>query len=288
MKLIRSAIHEFLKDRCGTVAAALAYFTVFSLPAIFVLSIYAAGALFGQQAATAEIERQLGNALSPPVHGQLRQLLAALSRNASRGNLGTFIGFAAIMFAGTRAFSELQRILNRAFNVENIHSGVRGFMLKRVWGFLMIVAISVLLVASMTFGTVVLLISDDLPYSRTVVYLWQILAPGVVLTALVATVFKILPDARMQWRDVWFGAIVTGTLLVSSKYLLSLYLSRSAMASVYGIAGSFALFLLWLYFSSAVLLFGAELTQLRARREGRPAQPTESAVPITKQESPAA
>jgi membrane protein len=168
-------------------------------------------------------------------------------------------------------------VLNRAWGVESAESGFRGFALKRFSAFILIVAVSVILLASMALGTIVLLAGRAMPVSLPIMYIWQLFAPAVLLTLLAAAIFKILPDARMHWKDVWFGAIVTGSMLAISKYFLSLYLSRSTIGSVLGVAGSFGLLLLWLYFSFAVLLFGAELTQVRARQQGRRPQPTENA-----------
>ena len=138
----------------------------------------------------------------------------------------------------------------------------------------------------MVFGTIVLVFSKEL--ALPVVYIWQWIAPAVLLILLVAAVFKILPDAKVHWQDVWFGAIFTGVLLVIGKNLLSLYFSRTMIDNVFGVTGSFALLLLWLYFSYAVLLFGAELTQVRARQQGRRPQPTNNAVRVDRPQSPAA
>jgi membrane protein len=278
MRLIRSALHEFFEDRCGTVAAALAYFTAFSMPALLMIAVTIAGAMVGTDSAAREVQRQLGSVLSPQVAGQTNVLLEHLYTNVRRGSVGTFIGLAAILLVATKAFAELHRVMNRAWKVETVDTGFRKVAMRRLSAFFLIVTISVLVLASMVFGTIVLVFSREL--STPLFYVWQLVAPAVLLTLLVAAVFKILPDARIQWRDVWFGAAVTGILLAISKHALSFYFSRSVVGSVFGATSSFALLLLWLYFSYAVLLFGAELTQVWAKQQGRPAQPTESAIRV--------
>src|SRR5688572_1261336 len=192
------------------------------------VAVYIAGGVFGEEAARREINRQLGATLSPQVAGQVQELLANLSRNTQGGVIGTLIALGAILLAATKAFVELKRVLNHALKVERVETGLRGYALKRVSAFLMIVAITVLLLASMTAGTIVMVFSQTLSGSLPLVYIWHLIAPGLTLTLLVAAVFKILPDAKMEWQDVWFGAILTGTLLVTSKYLLSLYFARTA------------------------------------------------------------
>ena len=158
--------------------------------------------------------------------------------------------------------------------------------MRRVSAFVLILAISVLLLASMAIGTVIW--GADRAVSLPLFHIWQFVAPGVLFILLVAAAFKVLPDAHVHWKDVWFGAVITGTMLAVSKHLLSIYFSRTVIDGVFGAAGSFALVLLWLYFSYAMLLFGAELTQVRAERQGRPAEPADCAVKADHPDSSAA
>src|SRR5262249_40914619 len=154
----------------------------------------------------------------------------------------------------TTAFAQLQQSLNRAWSVEPDDWSFSALAKKRLFSFLMVIAAGLVLMASMVFGTVVSKFGDVLPSQITGrLYLLQLLVPWVVISLLVAAIFKVLPDARVCWGDVAVGAIVSGALLVLAKYGMTIYLSRASIASSYGAAGSLAILLLWLYISAALL-----------------------------------
>jgi membrane protein len=183
-----------------------------------------------------------------------------------------------ILLAGTRAFVELQRVLNRAWEVEPVGPPVKRYALKRFTAFLMIIAVTIVLLTSMVISVLLPAISRSLPESVLILSLWQTFAPFFILTILVAAIFKVLPNAKVDWRDVAFGAVCTGALLAIGKYVFSIYFTHGTIATVWGTMGTFALLLLWLYWSSATLLFGAELIHARATLQGRQLKPDQGAV----------
>jgi membrane protein len=278
MDVIRSALRDFMNDRCGTAAAALAYFSVFALPPVLLLAVAITAWMFGHDVAARGINKELEAIFSPEVAVQVRSLLQSAWQTSSRGWWGLAAGAAGILLAGTRAFVELQRVINHAWEVEPVGPPIKRFALKRVTAFLMIIAVTILLLTSMVISVIVPALSRSLPGSSSFLFIWQTFAPFLILTLLVGAIFKVLPDAKVAWRDVLFGAVFTGGLLAIGKYAFSVYLNQPTVASIWGTMGTFALLLLWLYLSSATLLFGAELMHVRARLEGRQMEPDAGAV----------
>src|SRR5215831_12603621 len=209
MDAIKLAFREFMRDRCGTAAAALAYFSVFALPPILLLAVAVSAWIFGHEAAHRGIDRQLEAVLSPEVAGQVHRLVQSAWQNSGRGWLGLIAGAAGILLAGTRAFVELQRVLNRAWDVEPVGPPVKRFALKRITAFLMIVAVTIILLTSIAVSIIVPALDRSIPGSIFLLTIWHTFAPFVILMFLVAAIFKVLPDAKVEWRDVLFGAIFT-------------------------------------------------------------------------------
>src|SRR5262249_39854376 len=218
MDAIKLAFREFMRDRCGTAAAALAYFSVFALPPILLLAVAVAAWIFGHEAAQRGIDRQLEAVLSPEVAGQVHRLVQSAWQNSGRGWLGLIAGAAGILLAGTRAFVELQRVLNRAWEVEPVGPPAKRFALKRITAFLMMIAVTILLLTSMAISIILPALGRSIRESVFLFSIWQTFAPFVTLTLVVAAIFKLLPDAKVEWRYVWFGAIFTGGLLAVGKY----------------------------------------------------------------------
>jgi membrane protein len=277
----RRAADGFSADECSTRAAALAYYAVFSLPPALLIIIYIAGLKYGQAAAAGQISSHLESFVGTQAASQIEAIISNAARQKAGGLIASLIAIAGLIFASTTAFAQLQQALNRAWSVEPDDSSIWSLAKKRLVPFLMVIAAGLVLMASILLGTVVSAFGDALPFQITGgVYVLGLLVPWVVITCLVAVVFKLLPDARVRWRDVAVGAIVAGTLLVLAKYGLSMYLSRASFVSSYGAAGSLAILLLWLYVSAAILLFGAEFTRAWALEHGRDVEPTPDAHKI--------
>jgi membrane protein len=279
LSVARRAIHAFSADECSTRAAALAYYAFFSLPPVLLIIIYVAGLRYGEAAAAGQISSQLESFVGPQVGRQIESLISNAAQQKNGGLIASLFALAGLIYASTTAFAELQHTLNRAWSVEPNDWSLSTLAKKRFVSFLMVIAGGLVLVASMVFGTVVSRFGDALPFqiSGRLPYVVELLVPWVVISILVAVVFKMLPDARVRWRDVAVGAIVSGTLLVLAKYGMTIYLSRASVASGYGAAGSLAILLLWLYVSAAFVLIGAEFTRAWAQEHGRDVQPTRDA-----------
>ena len=265
--LLRRTVEECIKDNTPLLAAAIAFYTLLSLaPALWVL-LAIAGAVFGQDSARAEIVSMVQQITGVRV---ARVVDGVLSSIAAKSLIATTLGFASILFGATIAFSALQESLNRIWNVPPPDRGaIRDFLIKRLVSFAVVLLVGVLLLASLTFGTIVSgvarFVPQYLPVPQIVLQILDFAGSMVVMTALFAVIYRILPDARIHWRDVLTGAAVTALLFTIGKTAISLYLGYAGLGSVYGAAGSLLVFLVWVYYSAQIFLFGAEFTEVYAR-----------------------
>lgn len=282
--IVKRSVRDFLDDDCMTRAAALSYYTVFSLPPLLLLILLLASTLLDPNDVRGGLERQIEALMGPTGGDQVRTMLANAERPGG-GLLPTILGIGALLFGATGAFIQLQAALNRAWEVEPDpqQGGFKNFVFKRLLSFGMILSIAFLLLVSLAisaaltaFGGALESFTPDLLSGPLMQALHLALSLGVI-AALFAAMFKVLPDATAAWRDVWVGALVTAVLFVVGKFLIGLYIGQSNPGEAYGAAGSLALLLVWIYYSSIILLFGAEFTQAWAEQRGRGIAPEHGA-----------
>jgi len=279
-RVIQETFTEFWADECPRMAAALAFYTVFALPALLTFTILVAASVVDREQITSRLNSHLQEAMGPAEAQQLQDLLAQ-AQQPGRGWWAGLIGVVVLVVSATGALEELQTALNRAWRVapNPQHSGYKALVWKRLISLALLIGIAGLLLASLVAGWALALFGEwiglHLPSWLSTQAIWllnSLISLGMV-TVLIAAVFKFMPDVRLAWSDVWLGAAVTAVLFVVGKMALGLYFSTSAPASAYGAAGSLALVLLWIYYSAQVLLLGAEFTNVWARRRGRRVQP---------------
>jgi membrane protein len=269
-------------------AAALAYYTVFSLAPLLIIVIAIAGAIFGEQAAKGELVAQIQGV----VGREGAQLIQTAIENASQldpsqGPIPTLINIGVLLFGASVVFAQLQNSLNRIWEVEaKPGNGIKRVLRKRLLTFSMVLVIAFLLLVSLVISTMLVILGN---YLRDLVpgftYLWQILNFFIsfsLVTLLFAMIFKILPDAKIAWRDVWMGAAITAVLFDIGKFLLGFYLGKTSLASAYGAAGSLVIILTWVFYSAQILFLGAEFTQVYVRHYSREIVPDEHAVRVPK------
>ena len=290
--IAKKTLSEFQRDDCMQLAAALAFYTVFSLPPLLVLVIAVAGVQFGEDVVQGRLQQEISAVVGPEAAEQVHTMVANASDSLSEDGsvLTTLLGAAALIFGATGAFAQLQKALNRAWNVkpDPQKSGVLSFLVKRALSFGMIVGTGFLLLVSLALSAVLSALGESLqefiPFlPLNVSRMLDVALSLIVITALFAAMFRILPDARVGWRDVFTGAVATACLFVIGKTLIGVYLGRSNPGSVFGAAGSLALVLLWIYFSAVFVLLGAEFTQVWARRTGRAIEPADGAVRVVRE-----
>ncbi len=284
MNLLTKTFEEFSEDRCPQMAAALAFYTMLSLAPLLFLVVTIAGLVVGQQA-TQALNEQAQTLVGPSGAQELQELLKEANQ-PSGYTIANIVSILVLVFSATGLVAQLQASLNQAWDVEPDpqQGGIKSFLMKRVLSLAMILGIAFLLLISMllttALGAVGGWISDLLGVGVAARYAISEGSTFIIVTLLFAAMFKVLPDAKIAWKDVWIGALITALLFTIGKFLIGLYLGNKDMSSTYGQAGSLVLVLLWVYYSSMIFFFGAELTQVWIRRRGREIEPAEGAVRV--------
>lgn len=279
--IVKDAAGYWLQDRAPRMGAALAYYSIFSMAPLLVIAIGIAGLIFGHEAAQGRIAAQVEDVIG----GEGAEMLNAMVKSAAApgsGGVGTTLGIIMLVVGAVGLFAELQDDLNGIWQVQpKPDRGIWGMIRDRFLSFSMVLGVAFLLLVSLLVSTalsaVVQLLGDF--ESAALGHLVNISVNLVVITLMFAMIFRYLPDARVAWRDVWFGAVLTTVLFMLGKTLIGLYLGHSGVASAYGAAGSLAVLLLWLYYSAQIFLYGAELTRAVAEHSGRAIEPTANAIP---------
>lgn len=286
-------LKEFIDDDCPRMAAALSYYTVFSLPPILVILLLIAGAFMSQEDALEAITAQAGEFVGSDAAGQIETMIQNAG-DASGGILTTLLSIGALLFGATGALSQLQKTLNRAWGVEFSPQagGIRKILFvlgKRLFSLAMVLVIAFLLLVSLVLNTLLHAFRTELAeYIPLFDHPWLAFATNILLllsmtTLLFAAIFKILPDARLSWRNVWRGAITTAILFVAGMQAFSIYIGRSDPGSTFGAAGALVVILVWVYVSALILFLGAEFTQVWVQRQGRRISPSRYAVHVVEE-----
>lgn len=284
-RLLKLTFSEWQNDNAGRLAAALSYYTIFSLAPILIIAIAVAGVIFGQEAAQGEIVRQLQGTIGTEGAETIETMIEN-TRETGSGIWATLISLGVLLFGATGLFNQLQSSLNTIWNVKpKPGRGIKGMLQDRFLSFAMILTIGFLLLVSLVLSAALAAFGNYFSHlvPDMLMGLWQVLDFLIsfgVITVLFAMIYKVLPDVKIGWSDVWLGAIVTALLFVVGKTLIGLYLGNSAVGSTYGAAGSLVILLLWINFSAQILFFGAEFTQVYANRYGSRIVPTENAIAV--------
>jgi len=284
ISLLKQTFSEWLEDKVPQLGAALAYYTVFSLAPLVLLLLAIVGFIFHNDPAGAwgKMTEQMSYFLDK----NAIDVVQGIAQKASQPNksfLATIIGILLALFGASGVFGQLQDALNTIWGVKaKPGAGIAGFIRSRFLSFTMVAGVCFLLLVSLVLESVL----------KSFSHYVQAMFPGGIVIALVvysifdlavvvllfASIFKFLPDVKIQWRDVWIGAVMTAIFFAIGKWALGLYLGSGTAASAYGAASSLITLLLWIYYSSQILLFGAEFTQVYAARAGRALVPDKYAV----------
>ena len=286
ISLLKQTFSEWLDDKVPQLGAALAYYTVFSLAPLVLLLLAIVGFLFRNDPAGAwqKVTEQMSYFLDKSAIDVV-QGIAQKASQPSKGVLATSIGILLALFGASGVFGQLQDALNTIWGVKTKPGvGIMGFIRSRFLSFAMVAGVCFLLLVSLVLESLL----------KSFSHYVQAMLPGGIVIALVvystfdlavvvllfASIFKFLPDVKLQWRDVWIGAVMTAIFFAIGKWALGLYLGSGTASSAYGAASSLITLLLWIYYSSQILLFGAEFTQVYAARAGRAFVPDKYAVRV--------
>ena len=282
--LIREAAKDWDEDNASRLAAALAYYALLSVAPLVVVAVAVAGLVFGREAASNQIAEEIGSVVGPEAARAIETLLAHAKQPAS-GIVSTLVGTVVLFFGASGVFNELNSALNSIWEVApKPGEGARGFLRHRFLAFAMVLAVAFLLLVSLVLSAGVSAIghffATYLPGGETSWQLANFVFGVAMSTGLFALIYKFVPDVEVAWRDLWVGAFVTALLFSIGKSLLGLYIGKTAPASAYGAAGSLVALVIWVYYSAQVVFFGAEFTQVYAKRFGRGIRPNERAIPL--------
>lgn len=283
-ELLKETYDEWSNDNALRLGAALSYYMIFSLPPVLLIVIALAGFIFGEDAARGriveEIQGLIGRGGAEGVETMIRN-----AYKPEAGIIATIVGVVTLVIASTGVFAELQDALNTVWNVKPAEGrGILDILRVRLFSFIMIVGIGFLLLVSLVVSAGISALNDYvLQYqadliSKPLLQIINLVVSLTISTGLFAMIYKLLPDVRIAWKDVWLGAFFTSMLFTIGKFAIGLYLGNSDIGSSYGAAGSMAIILFWVYYSSQILFFGAEFTQVYSRRFGRTATPIRGAV----------
>jgi len=288
--LLKQTFNEWLQDKAPQLGAALAYYTVFSLAPLILVLLAIVGMIFCDDPAGAwdKITQQMSYFLDPSAV-QVVQNIAQKASQPGKSTSATIIGIALALFGASGVFGQLQDALNTIWGVKaKPAQGIWGFLRSRFLSFAMVAGICFLLLVSLAIEALLKgfshYIQSVLPGGIVIALSVYLIFDFAVVVLLFALIFKSLPDVKIQWRDVWIGAVMTAILFGIGKWLLGFYLGSGAAASAYGAASSLITLLLWVYYSSQILLFGAEFTQVYAARAGREFEPDDYAVRVETKE----
>ena len=274
-----------MEDDAPSLGAALAYYTVFSLAPLMTIAIAMAGFFFGKEAAQGQIFDELRVLLGEEGGKAVEEMVQSANAQPTAGVVATIISVIILLFGASGVFGQLQASLNAIWGVKaKPGRGVLGLIKDRLlsFGFTLVVGFLLLVSLLLTAGMALMAdwIGGLMPGSEALAYILNIVLSLSMITLLFATIFKFLPDAKIAWHDVWIGAFLTALLFTIGKFALGIYLGKSGVASSYGAAGSLIVLLLWVYYSSQILFFGAEFTQVYANRFGSRVAPADNAVPV--------
>ncbi|TVP57253.1 MAG: YihY/virulence factor BrkB family protein [Gemmatimonadales bacterium] len=284
-ELLQDTISLWSSKHAFQFAGAMAFYTVFSLAPLMILLVSAAGIFFGEEAARGEIAAQIESLVGSQAAEAIETAVERSSIEQS-GILPTVLGFLALLFGATTVFAQVQAALNNLWDVraEPSRSGLLNFIRTRLLSMGLILVIGFLLVVSFVLsvavGMIVRFAADWVPVPNLLVLGADLTLTLVVVTLLFAMVYKVLPDVHLGWRDMWNGAFVAAALFTVGQYAISYYLSQTAPGSAYGAAGSLVLVLMWVYYSSLILLFGAAFTRVAVRERGDVIRPRDIAVRV--------
>ncbi len=283
-RLFKSAATEWSNDKAPRLGASLSYYTIFSLAPVLLLVIAVAGMVLGNQAAQGKIVDQLSGLLGMDAAKAIQTMLEKSSHHKG-GILATAIGFVTLIVGATGVMIELQDALNTVWKVvAKPGRGIRGIVRDRLLSFGIVLGFGFLLLVSLVLSAAVAVVDSWIgSFMPARVILGYVLSYGLSLglVALVlAAIFKVLPDVKIAWRDVWVGALVTSVLFHLGKFGISLYIGKASVASTFGAAGSLAVLLVWIYYSSQIVLFGAEFTRVYANEYGTRVVASDNAIPV--------
>jgi membrane protein len=280
--LFKQTYAEWSEDKGPRLGAALAYYAIFSIPPLMMIALAVMGFVYSGNV----MERLQGQLAMLVGDDTAKMLLTGVQMSGQKGGtIAALIGAGILFFGASGVFTELQDALNVIWGVKPKEEGLKGLIKGRFTSFTMVLGTCFLLLVSLVVTAVVAAMSAQfttwIPGGEAIGHLLEMSASFLVIALLFAMIFKVLPDAKIRWNDVWIGAVVTALLFTIGKFAIGVYIGKAGIGTAYGAAGSIVILITWVYYSAQILYFGAEFTQVYATTHGSHAVPAENAVPLT-------
>lgn len=280
-EMLKETFTRWQEDRAPTLAAALAYYTIFSIAPLLLIAIVIAGVVFGEAAVRGQIVEQVSGLVGPEAATIIEDAVENASKPAA-SIPATIIGVVMLLLGASGIFGQLRGALNTIWKTDpKAKRGIMTMVREQLASFMMVAGIGALLLISLMASAVLNAVGDYLsamlPFVGTIMPLIDFLVSFSIITVLFAAIYRILPDTKIAWSDVWPGAIFTAFLFVIGKLLIGIYLGKVSVGSPYGAAGGLIVALVWVYYSAQLFLFGAEFTRLYADKYGSRSTPEKRA-----------
>lgn len=287
--IIKKTVKAWSEDKASRLAAALAYYTVFSIPPLLVVAIGLAALFTDRQVVETQVINQAGSLMGRQGAEAIETILKSTEEPGRGELLRTIVGVVLLLMGASGVFTQLQDAMNTVWNVEaDPRRGILGAIKERFMSFTMVLAIGFVLLVSLMLSTLMTTFGDFVGrlISEAELLLWLVnfVISFVSIVVLFALIFKTIPDVKIAWRDVWVGAILTAVLFKIGEYALGIYFERSDPTSAFGAAGSVIILLLWVYYSAQILFMGAEFTQIYTTEYGSGMRPEAGAVILTEED----
>jgi membrane protein len=289
-KIFKQSVEEFLNDDCVKLSASLSYYTIFALGPTLIIIISFAGIFLGREAVEGKLYKQIKGLIGGEAALQIQNIIANI-QHSEQTVIAAIIGVVLMILGATGVFTEIQGSINYIWSIRaKPKKGWLKFITNRLISFSLVISCGFILLVSLIVNALLELMNERLQLyfkSVTIVtfYILNIVIMFAVITCLFAIIFKVLPDAIIKWKDALIGAAFTALLFMGGKFLISLYIGKSNVGLAYGAAGSIIVILVWVYYSSLILYFGAEFTKIYSIRHGHGIKPIETAVFIVKHEA---
>ncbi len=284
-EVLKQSFKGFAEDKLTKLSGSLSYCTIFSFGPLLIVIIFLSSIFFGQEAVEGKIYGQLEDFLGHDTALQLQEIIKKATISGT-STIAAIIGFITLLFAATTVFAEIQDSINTIWGLKpKPKRGWLKMLTNRVLSFSVIISLGFLLVVSLGVTAIIDALSKRLQaffpdIAVMIFYIINQVVTLLVVTVIFAVVFKVLPDAKIRWKDVFAGALVTAVLFMLGKFAISFYISQASIGTTYGAAGSLVVLLVWTYYSSLILYFGAEFTKAYAVKYGLPIYPNEYAVTV--------
>ena len=281
-RVLREAAADWMEDNAARMGAALAFYSILSLAPLLMIALGLAGMIFDEADARSRLVAQMSELVGKEGGEAIQPMLESGSK--ASGTLTTIIGIVTLLFGASGVFGELQSAMDAVWDVKPKPAGWLGFIKARFLSFAMVLGTGFLLVVSLLASTAIAALQGSAhgrwPELEPLFHVLFLLLTFAIVTVLFAFIYKLLPDAKVPWRDAWIGAVVTAALFSIGKLAIGLYLGKSGLASGYGAAGSLVVLIVWIYYSAQIVFFGAEITHAIATlRTSDAPQPEAQALP---------